>query len=86
MIGEGTFGQIVYGKHKYTNLVVAVKVMDKITLRKSKNYQHILCLQQEQRIFKKLKHYRSINHYHHHPPSRMRLIYWIPFMMWNAFI
>lgn len=57
MIGEGSFGTIVYGKHKYSNVDVAIKVIEKVSLLK--NHSIALRVKQEQMILKQLKNNNS---------------------------
>lgn len=63
MIGEGSYGTIVYAKHKHSQMDVAVKVVEKVSLRK--NYTTALRVKQEQMILKQLKQPQQYqqNHY-----------------------
>jgi serine/threonine protein kinase len=52
-IGEGSFGVVLHGRHKVTNLDCAVKAVDKVSLAKNKS--QALAVVNEQRILKQLK-------------------------------
>jgi serine/threonine protein kinase len=53
-IGEGSFGVVVYARHKTTKLDVAVKCMDKSSL-KHRSREQALAVVQEQKLLKRLK-------------------------------
>jgi 3-phosphoinositide dependent protein kinase-1 len=52
-IGEGSFGVVVYGRHKTSDLHVAIKCVDKASLKRHPS--QAIAIVQEQRILRRLK-------------------------------
>ena len=53
VIGEGSFGRVFYGKHKESKCEVAIKVMEKVSLRKRHAWME--AVKNEQKLLKELK-------------------------------